>query len=209
MESAHQFLLFLSIATLLNITPGADHVYIVSRTVAQGRLAGFLSSWGVCTGAMAYVIATALGISAVIASSETAFLAIKLMGAGYLIWLGIQALRSRGMSFQVDTGIANKTTSRQLYLQGVLVDILNPKVAIFFIAFLPQFVDPSKGAAWWQMIVLGTIVVVIASICEAMLILGAGEISKHLRNNKAIGKWLDRALGCVFISLGLSLAFGD
>jgi RhtB (resistance to homoserine/threonine) family protein len=209
MGSIHQFLIFLSVAILLNVVPGPDHVYIVSRTVAQGRFSGFLSSWGVCTGAMVYVVATALGISAVIASSATAFMVVKLMGAAYLVWLGIQALQSHGVSFQVDTSLTNKTTLWRIYRQGVLVDILNPKVAVFFIAFLPQFVDQSKGTAWWQMIVLGAIVIVIAIIYETVLILGAGMISRRLRNNKKIGKWLDRTLGCVLIALGLSLAITD
>ncbi|OHY79318.1 LysE family translocator [Marinobacter sp. AC-23] len=209
MEDIEQFMLFLAAAVLLNVSPGSDHVYILSRTIAQGYKTGFLSSWGVCTGAMIHVIAAAAGVSAIIATSETAFLAVKLIGAGYLVWLGIQALRSRGMSFRVDTLQAKPASGYQTFRQGVLVDLFNPKVAVFFIAFLPQFVDPYKGAAWWQMITLGIIIILIALIWEAVLIVGADFISRKIRDNDAVGKWLDRTLGVVFISLGISLVFSN
>lgn len=206
MASIEQFFIFLTAAILLNVSPGADHVYIVSRTVAHGRFAGFLSSWGVCTGAMVHVIAAAFGISAVIAASQTAFAVVKLLGAGYLCWLGLQALRSRGMSLNVDASGLEKVSWWHTFRQGVIVDVLNPKVTVFFIAFLPQFVDPSLGAAWWQMIILGSIIIVIALVWEAVLVLGTGTISNFLREQSAVGKWLDRAMGVTLIALGVSLA---
>lgn len=175
MGRLEQFLAFLVAAIVLNVTPGMDRVYIPSRTLAQGRTLGLMSSWGVCTGAMIHVVAAALGISAILAASATAFTLVKMAGAGYLIWLGIQALRSKGVALALEGKPETKPVSPlAAFRQGVLVDVLNPKVAIFFLAFLPQFIDPARGETWWQIVILGEIVIGIALIWEALLVFGAG-----------------------------------
>lgn len=206
MGSLEQFLVFLAAAVLLNVSPGADHVFILTRTVAQGRLAGFLSSWGVCSGAMIHVAFAAFGISAILAASATAFTVVKLAGAAYLIWLGIRALQSKGLALRLDGGETPRAGAWTLYRQGVVVDLLNPKVAVFFMAFLPQFVDPALGGAAWQMIALGAVVIAIALAWEAALVLGAGLLTHRLRTRPAIARWINRVSGATFIGLGLRLA---
>lgn len=206
MGSLEQFLVFLAAAVLLNVSPGADHVFILTRTIAQGRLAGFLSSWGVCTGAMIHVLAAAFGISAILAASATAFTVVKLAGAAYLIWLGIRALRSKGLALSADPAASAPASAWKIYRQGMVVDLLNPKVAIFFMAFLPQFVDPALGGAAWQMIALGTVVIAVALAWETALIFGAGLLTRRLRTQPAIAKWISYASGATFIGLGLKLA---
>lgn len=206
MASPEQFLVFLAAAVLLNVSPGADHVFILTRTLAQGRMAGFLSSWGVCSGAMIHVLAAAFGISAILAASAAAFTVVKLAGAAYLIWLGIRALRSKGLALSVAQGEDPRASAWMLYRQGVVVDLLNPKVAVFFMAFLPQFVDPARGGAAWQMIALGAVVIAVALLWETMLIFGAGLLTHRLRTSPAIARWINRATGATFVGLGLRLA---
>jgi RhtB (resistance to homoserine/threonine) family protein len=206
MGSLEQFLVFFAAAVLLNVSPGADHVFILTRTVAQGRLAGFLSSWGVCTGAMIHVLAAALGISAILAASATAFTVVKLAGAAYLIWLGIRSLRSKGLAFAPASGAAPRASGWTIYRQGVIVDLLNPKVAIFFMAFLPQFVDPALGHTAGQMIALGAVVIVVGLVWETFLIFGAGALSQRLRTQPALARWVNRVSGVTFIGLGIKLA---
>jgi threonine/homoserine/homoserine lactone efflux protein len=206
MGSLDQFLVFLAAAVLLNLSPGADHVFILTRTVSQGRLAGFLSSWGVGTGAMIHVSAAALGISAILAASATAFTVVKLAGAGYLIWLGVRALQSKGLALPLAPGEAPRLPGWAIFRQGVVVDLLNPKVAVFFMAFLPQFVDPALGGAAWQMIALGAVVIAVGLVWETALVFGAGLLTRRLRTQPSIARWINRISGATFIGLGLRLA---
>ena len=208
MASPEQFSAFLVAALILNLSPGIDHIYILSRTLAQGRLIGFMSSWGVCTGATIQVIAAALGLSAILAASEIAFTVVKVAGAAYLVWLGIQALRAKGLAIQADDlaeGEEEGATPWTSYRQGVVVNLLNPKSAIFFLSFLPQFVDVSRGAAWWQITILGAIVILIALVWEAVLVFGAGFISRWLQRQPQTTKWLNRIMGSAFVGLGVWL----
>ncbi len=205
MASPEQFSAFFIAALALNLSPGIDHVYILSRTLAQGRLVGFMSSWGVCTGAMVHTIALAFGLSTILAASATAFTIVKVVGAAYLVWLGIQALRSKGLAVQAEDLRQDgdeHTNPWGAFRQGVLVNVLNPKVAIFFLAFLPQFVDTSRSVTWWQFIVLGTLVILIALVWEAVLVFGAGFISSWLQRQQQATTWLNRVMGSVFVILG-------
>lgn len=203
------FLTFLAAVLLLNLSPGPDMIYIVTRTMTQGRVAGFMSSLGICTGAMVHVFAAAIGLSAILATSALAFSIIKYAGAAYLIWLGLRALMSNGTRYQTSGADAGEMSKKRMFIQGALVDILNPKVAIFFLAFLPQFVDPVSGSLFWQFISLGSIVVVIGLICEASVILTADLVSKRLRGSSTFSRWIDWVSGVVLIGLGLRLAQQD
>lgn len=208
MASPEQFSAFFIAALALNLSPGIDHVYILSRTLAQGRLVGFMSSWGVCTGAMVHTVALAFGLSTILAASATAFTIVKVVGAVYLVWLGIQALRSKGLAVQaedLEQDGDEHTNPWGAFRRGVLVNVLNPKVAIFFLAFLPQFVDTSRSATWWQFIVLGTLVILIALVWEAALVFGAGFISSWLQRQQRATTWLNRVMGSVFVVLGVWL----
>ncbi len=155
---------------------------------------------------MVHVFAAALGLSAILATSATAFSLVKYVGAAYLIYLGIQAIRSKGKTFDRVDAKSQKTTPWQAFKQGALVDILNPKVAIFFMAFLPQFVRPELGHTSVQIIVLGGLVIVVAIVVEFFIVLAAAQTTNFFRNNRKCSLWLDRVSGSVLIGLGIRLA---
>jgi threonine/homoserine/homoserine lactone efflux protein len=200
------WLLFLSAVLALNISPGPDMIYILSRTIAHGRRVGFACSFGVCTGALVHITAAALGLSAILAASATAFGVVKWIGAAYLVYLGARALLSAGKTFAFDGSGVPKVTPLAAYRQGVMVDVLNPKAAIFFMAFLPQFVDRAKGHIPVQIFILGLLVIGVAILWEAILVIGASRLTAALRRRPNVGKWLDRTFGGLMIGLGLRLA---
>jgi len=206
MQDSTYWLLFLSAAFAINISPGPDIIYIVSKTIAQGRKIGFASSLGVCTGALVYVIATALGLSAILETSLIAFNIVKYAGAIYLVYLGIKALKSKGTTFDSTENESSLYTPWQAFRQGVLVDVLNPKVAVFFMAFLPQFVRPELGHTSGQLLLLGVIVILMAIVIEFSIVLTASQTTNFFRKNPTFSVWLDRVLGTVLIGLALRLA---
>ncbi|BCS54422.1 LysE family translocator [Geobacter sp. SVR] len=198
---------FLSTVIILNLSPGPDMIYIMSRTVAHGRNAGFGAALGVCTGALFHVSIAALGLAAILVASPVAFTVAKYVGAAYLIYLGIQAFRStEGLLRMDDDGIASMTFS-QAFRQGVLVDILNPKVSLFFMAFLPQFVRPELGHVHMQTFGLGVLVILLSIPIESSLVLVADKISRVLRTNASYSLLLNRLLGAIFVGLGLNLVY--
>ncbi len=211
MESFSYWTLFFTAALMINISPGPDLLYILSKTIAGGRKVGVASSLGVCTGAMVHVCAAALGLSAILATSAIAFSVVKYIGAAYLIYLGIRAFMTPGMTFDTNTAEAKKqkTTPWQAFKQGTLVDILNPKVAIFFMAFLPQFVRPELGHTTAQIIILGMLVIAVAVVVEFVFVMAAARTTRFFRKNRRASVWLDRLLGSVLIGLGLRLALLD
>ena len=206
MFSEHNFLLFLVAAILLNLAPGPDLLYVLSRSVAQGKRAGRLSSFGVCTGALVHAMAAALGLSAILATSAYAFSVVKWVGALYLIYLGLHAIFSKNGHLSFDSLEVKEQSGWAIFSQGVLTDVLNPKVAIFFLSFLPQFVDPKAGCQTVQLLVLGLIVVLIAVIWEFVVVSFAARITRVLRNNSWLTPWLNRTMGLIFIGLGVRLA---
>lgn len=196
---------FFTAAVLLNISPGPDMAFILGHTMKSGTRAGFSAVFGIWTGACVHVLLAAFGLSAILAASAIAFSAVKWVGAIYLVWLGIQALRSKGEGGFVRA--AGETLSwRLIYRQGVLVSLLNPKVAVFFLAFLPQFVVEGAGPAWLQLAVHGGLIIVVAVFIEPPLILAGGRLAGLFKNNAKIGLWLDRGLGALFVALGVRLA---
>ncbi len=207
MSDAAYWWVFFSAALALNLAPGPDLLFVLSRTLSGGRRIGVASACGVCSGALVHVIAAALGLSAILATSALAFAVVKYVGAAYLLYLGIQALRSAGGQFNLRP--APRTSALQAYRQGILVDILNPKAAIFFMAFLPQFVRPEQGAVAVQLLILGGLVVLVAIVIECALVLLAARASSALRANRRMGMWLDRVLGSVLIGLGVRLGLSE
>ena len=196
---------FLIAAILLNLSPGPDIAFILGQTVRGGRSAGFAAMFGIWTGAFGHVLMAAAGLSAILATSALAFSMVKWVGAAYLIWLGVSALRSNGGSF-VSEQIAATTGFFPIYRQGALVGLLNPKVAVFFLAFLPQFVVTGAGPAWAQLFLHGFLIIVVAAFIEPPLVLAGARLTTKLRANPRIGLWLDRGLGAIFVALGLRLA---
>ena len=184
--------LFLLAATALAVVPGPAVAYIVTRSIDQGRRAGIVSALGVASGGLVHVAAATVGLSALIASSATAFTAVKLVGAAYLVAVGIRRIASRKEDDEIQSVPA---PHRRLYVQGVVVNVLNPKTALFFLAFLPQFVDPDRGGVGLQTAVLGTVFVLLADLL-------AGRLRRSSRGAR-VRRWLT---GGIFIALGVTAA---
>lgn len=199
---------FATAAVLLNLSPGPDIAFILGQTVRGGRAAGFSAMFGIWTGAFGHVLMAALGLSAILAASATAFSIVKWAGAVYLLWLGVSAIRSGGGRF-VSDDVKTSPRLSSIFRQGMLVAILNPKVAIFFLAFLPQFAVPGAGPLWAQMFLHGVLIIVAAAFIEPLLVLAGDRLAMLLRGNPRIGLWMDRSLGAVFIALGLKLALQE
>ena len=199
---------FLTAAVLLNLSPGPDMAFILGQTAKRGVQSGFSAMFGIWTGAFVHVIFAALGLSAILATSAVAFSAVKWIGAAYLIWLGIQALRSKRGSMS-DTSQVSPKGLMKIFKQGMLVAVLNPKVAIFFLAFLPQFVEEGAGPVGAQLFLHGSLIIVVAGFIEPPLILIGGKLTGYLSSNRQVSRWMDRGLGALFVWLGIKLATSD
>lgn len=199
---------FFTAALLLNLSPGPDMAFILGQTAKRGVQSGFSAMFGIWSGAFIHVIFAALGLSALLATSATAFSVVKWIGAAYLIWLGLQALRSKGTNISVN-GQASTKGLIKIFKQGVLVAVLNPKVAVFFLAFLPQFTEAGAGPVGAQLFLHGFLIIIVAAFVEPPLILIGGRLTRYLSNNKKVSRWMDRGLGALFIGLGIKLATTD
>ena len=205
MFGIHDFGLFLAAGIFLNLTPGPDTVYILGRSIAQGREAGIASALGICVGSIFHSCAAALGLSAILATSAVAFAAIKLLGGAYLFFLGIKMLLDRRRQLTLPSNFRRRTTIAA-FRQGVFTNVLNPKVALFFLAFLPQFIDPASNMKVFAFLMLGLTFVTTGTIWCLILAWFASAFSERLRTNETIGQWLNRAAGALFVFLGLRLA---
>jgi RhtB (resistance to homoserine/threonine) family protein len=205
MFGIHDFGLFLAAGILLNLTPGPDTVYILGRSIAQGREAGVASALGISLGSIFHTCAAALGLSAILATSALAFGTIKLIGGAYLIFLGIKMILDRRKQLSLPSNFRRRTTVAA-FRQGVLTNILNPKVALFFLAFLPQFIDPASSAKVPAFILLGLTFVTTGTIWCLILAWFASTFSERLRANETISQWLNRTAGALFVFLGLRFA---
>lgn len=206
MIDATYWLVFLTAAVALNVSPGPDLVYVLSRTITQGKRVGLASAAGVCTGAFVHVVAAAFGLSAILATSAIAFNLVKYAGAAYLIYLGVKALRTAGKNFTLRAAPTPRVSAAVAFRQGVLIDVLNPKVAVFFMAFLPQFVRPEAGSVTIQLLFLGSLVIAVAIIIESAFVLAAVKTTGFFRTHPKASVWLDRMMGSVLIALGIRLA---
>ncbi len=207
MPDVSTLLLFAAASLAFLAIPGPSVFYIVTRSLAQGRRAGVTSMLGVQAGGLVHVVAAAFGVSALIASSATAFTIVKYAGAAYLVVLGVLKLLSRGDEDEVEVDARGPASGRRLFWQGAVVNILNPKTALFFLAFLPQFVDPSAGSIAPQMLVLGTLLVGLGVVSDGTYALVAAGAGRKLRETAAARRRLDRLSGAVFVSLGVVAAW--
>ena len=196
--------LFITAALVLVFMPGPNTLYIIARSVQQGRLAGFVSSLGIQVGSLFHIAAAALGVSALLLSSALAFNTVKYVGAAYLIYLGVKTLLTRKMITETKT-FEGKSLSRAFY-QGVLVCLLNPKAALFFFAFLPQFVDAKRGSAATQIMFLGAIVVVLGALSDSIYALLSGSVGNLFRGNLRLLRSQRYFAGSVYIGLGAMTA---
>lgn len=199
--------LFLVSCLLLNITPGQDTMYIVGRSVAQGKRAGVLSVFGIMSGVLIHTLFAAFGLSVILATSSLAFSLVKFIGAGYLIWLGIGFIRSGRRHEKIEAIDKEPVRSWLIYRQGVLTNLLNPKVGLFFLSFLPQFVDPNTEFVFSPFIALGLIFFTTGSVWCMVLVYGSSWLTDCFRNNTAMGGVLKKLTGTLFIGLGIKMAF--
>lgn len=207
MFGIHDLALYIVSGLLLNIMPGPDSLLIMTRSATQGGRAGVSAALGVCTGVFVHVFAAALGLSAVLATSAAAFTVVKLAGAAYILYMAVGLL----MSKQREAGAAPLALPplpyRKIFAQGFLTNVLNPKVAVFFLAFVPQFIDadaPNKALAF---IVLGCIFNIGGMLWCVALALFTAQASARLKLHPAVSLWLNRVTGGLFVWLGIKLAF--
>jgi RhtB (resistance to homoserine/threonine) family protein len=205
MFGIHDFGLFLAAGILLNLTPGPDTVYILGRSIAQGREAGIASGLGISVGSIFHTCAAALGLSAILATSALAFGTIKLLGGAYLIFLGLKMILERRGQLSLPSNFHRRTTTAA-FRQGVLTNVLNPKVALFFLAFLPQFIDPASGTKVFAFLFLGLTFVTTGTIWCLILAWFASAFSERLRTSEPVSQWLNRTAGALFVFLGVRLA---
>lgn len=204
--SLHSYLLFVLAAVALILVPGPDMMYMLGRCLAQGRKAGILSAVGFNLGGYVHLTAAVLGLSAILATSATAFTVVKWVGAAYLVYLGLGALWSGQGPLAIETEAVAGRRSRTILWQAFLSDVLNPKVALFFLALLPQFVDRSAPHPTLQIILLGVTVNAIGLPTNIVIACCASRITRGLRRSGATTLWLRRGLGVLFIGLGLRIA---
>ena len=205
MNGVNNLPLFLASCLALNVMPGPDTIYIVTRSVAQGRRAGLLSSWGLCTGALLHTLGAALGLSAVLSASAEAFTLVKYAGALYLMYLGARTFFDRSGPFEAATELPAPASGRKIFLQGVVVDLLNPKVALFFLAFLPQFIDQRAPGKFATFITLGVILIMFSLVWEGIVAIGSAKVASYLTGNSTVARRMNRLAGTLFFALGLRL----
>lgn len=198
-------LLFITAAIVLLVIPGPAVLYIVARSVDQGRQAGLASCSGIATGGLVHVLAATFGLSALLVSSAMAYSVVRYAGAAYLIYLGIKKFREHPA---VADGVKHiqPASLHHVYAQGVLVQILNPKTAIFFLAFLPQFVNPARGSVALQFLALGIVFTVMGFTSDSLWALTAGSAAKWLQGNRTFLRHQQYVSGTVYISLGMATA---
>lgn len=197
-------LLFVIAGLALNLTPGPDLLYIAARSLGQGWPAGAASAFGIAAGCLVHTAAAALGISALLLAAPLAYDAVRLAGAAYLVWLGVQALRQRAVPATVSALPA--APLRRVFWQGFATNVMNPKVALFFLAFLPQFADPVRGAFALQVLVLGLIFIFNGLWVCLLVARGAAAMADWARRRSTAMGWIQRGSGALLVGLGLHLA---
>jgi threonine/homoserine/homoserine lactone efflux protein len=205
MFDAHRLLLFLAAALLLAITPGPGIFYVLARSLAGGKREGILSSLGTFVGGLFHVFAAALGLSAILAASAVAFHTVKYAGAAYPVWLGIRMIRTRNAEMTVEAA----SPSKRAFRQGILTEVLNPKTALFFLSFIPQFVAPGHGHLFFQFALLGSISVGLNTAADLVVVGMASPLERKLKNSLRFRRRQRTASGIGMIGLGAYLALAD
>jgi threonine/homoserine/homoserine lactone efflux protein len=205
MFDTHRFLLFFAAALLLAVTPGPGIFYVLARTLAGGRRQGFQSSFGTFFGGLFHVFAAALGVSAILAASAVAFHTVKYAGAAYLIFLGIKMIRSRHTELLANT----EAPTGGAFRQGILTEALNPKTALFFLSFIPQFIAPERGHIFLQFATLGILSVSLNTAADLLVVSLAAPLERKLKSSPAFRARQRTASGLGMIGLGAYLALSD
>lgn len=201
LPTLHSLALFVAAGLALNLTPGPDMLYVAARGASEGRPAGIASALGIGAGTLVHIALVAAGLAALLAAVPVAYLAIRLGGAAYLIYLGVRGLLARPTTAAAPLEPAPLGV---IFRQGVITNVLNPKVALFFLAFLPQFVDPSRGNPVFQVIALGLIFNTTGTLVNLAVAIGSSRAAARLRSQSS---WPQRVMGGILVALGLRLAF--
>lgn len=199
---------FFGIATLLALSPGPDNLFVLTQSALWGRRSGLMVVLGLCTGLIGHTVAVAVGLATVFATSATAFNALKLAGAAYLVYLAWGALRAGAVTEHTKNG-APALSPWKLYQRGILMNLTNPKVSIFFLAFLPQFTAPVRGSVALQTISLGALFMLATFVVFGLLAWFAGTLGERLKESARVQTWLNRAAGIVFLGLALRLLVSE
>jgi threonine/homoserine/homoserine lactone efflux protein len=207
MPGSAKLIVFLTAALLLAIAPGPGMLYVLSRTLAGGRREGVLSALGTFFGGMVHVVAAGAGVSIILAQSALAFAAVKYAGAAYLCFLGMRMIRDAYSSTNLSPDV--QQTSRRPFLQGIATEVLNPKTALFFLSFIPQFVDHQHGHIFWQFVALGTASVLLNTTADLVVVMLAGPLGERIRSSIAFRRRQRTATGVILIGLGTYLATSD
>jgi threonine/homoserine/homoserine lactone efflux protein len=202
---ANDLLLFSTAALILLVIPGPSVLYVVARSLDQGRRAGLASTSGISTGTLAHVVAATLGLSALLLSSATAYSLVKYAGAAYLFYLGIKKFRERP-TIDTEENHVQALPLQRVFAQGVVVEALNPKTALFFFAFLPQFVNPARGQVSLQFLALGMLFTLLGFISDSIWALTAGSAAGWLRRNQSFSRNQRYISGTVYLGLGMATA---
>jgi threonine/homoserine/homoserine lactone efflux protein len=205
MLDAHRFILFLAAAIVLAVTPGPGIFYVLARTLAGGRREGFQSSFGTFFGGLFHVFAAALGVSAILAASAVAFHTVKYAGAAYLVFLGIKMIRSRNAELPTQTSAPQGGAFRQ----GILTEALNPKTALFFLSFIPQFIAPERGHIFFQFATLGVLSVTLNTAADLAVVSLAAPLERKLKSSARFRRGQRTASGLGMIGLGAYVAFAE
>lgn len=210
MFGIHDFGIFVVSGILFNLAPGPDVMYVVHRSVGLGARGGAIAALGIGTGCCVHILAAAIGLSAVLAASATAFTVIKLAGAAYLVYSGIRLLGAWGRpAGDTDPTVLERPTARDVYVQGFFTNALNPKVALFFLAFLPQFIDPARPDKAWAFACLGAFLNLTGTTCNLLLAWFAARLAAGVGRASKWRTAFTRGVGGLFILLGVKLALAD
>jgi len=205
----HDLPLFMTAALLVNLTPGPDMLFVIGNSAAHGRRAGVMASLGIGAGCVLHTILAAVGLSALLAASAMAFEVVKWVGAAYLVWIGISMMRSKASG---PAKAAAAVAPRHVFWQGAVTNALNPKVALFFLAFLPQFISPSESGQAAAFVLLGAIFNIGGTAINIVMALMTGALRERMAQLTSVGRmgaWLQRAAGAVFVGLGVKLALSS
>jgi threonine/homoserine/homoserine lactone efflux protein len=206
MLEAHRFALFLAAALLLAVTPGPGIFYVLARTIGGGRREGVSSSFGTLAGGMVHVFAAAMGVSAVLAASALAFRTIKYAGAAYLVWMGLRMIGERNAEMTATPAEAPRSGA---FRQGVFTEVLNPKTALFFLSFIPQFIAPERGHVFLQFLLLGLTSVILNTSADLVVVMLAGPLERKLKSSVRFRRGQRVASGTAMIALGVYVAAAD
>ncbi len=204
MIPAETLMTFLAASVLLAVAPGPDNIFVLTQSALRGKSAGLSVMLGLCTGLIVHSAAVALGVAVIFQTSALAFSILKFIGAGYLMYLSWQAFRASATKFQSVRG--PETRLWKLYRRGIIMNITNPKVSIFFLAFLPQFADPSRGLISIQLLLLGGVFILATILVFGSIALLAGSLGQWLNRSNRVQNIMNRLAGAVFMCLALRLA---